>query len=356
MRRRVLVAMSGGVDSSVAAALLKKAGDEVIGLTMCFNLPATTSKKPHCCGREAIEDARRVAEKLDIRHYVLNFSKVLEEKVIKNFCQEYLKGHTPNPCIRCNQYLKFGILLKRALALGCDYLATGHYARITRSGKKYFLKKAADKYKDQSYFLYRLSQKQLKHILFPLQELSKDKTRQLAKKFGLPVADKSASQEICFIPDDDYGAFLIKRLGNQIKPGDIVDKEGNVLGRHRGSCFYTIGQREGLGIARGYPLYVSAIDGKRNRLVVGEKKDVFKKEFIAKDVHFILGTINKKIELKAKIRYNHKEAVCVIQRLKRNRLKVKFKKPQAAITPGQSVVFYKGEVVVGGGIIEKVID
>ena len=353
MQKRVLVAMSGGVDSSVAAALLKEAGFEVIGVTMCFNISGLNRRRLGCCGIQGIEDARRVAQRLGIRHYVLNFAKTLEEKIIKDFCDEYLNGRTPNPCVRCNQFLKFGTLLKKALSLGCGYLATGHYARIVNNKGKYFLKKAFDKNKDQSYFLYRLSQRQLKHILMPLGELSKSKVRELARKFSLPVAEKPGSQEICFVPEDNYHELLRLRYRKKIKPGDIVDKAGDVLGRHRGICFYTIGQRQGLGVAKGYPLYVTRIDAKKNRLVVGEKGDVLNKEFIIKSAHFILKPVNKSVVLKAKIRYNHKEALAQLECLERNGVRVTFKRPQFAITPGQSAVFYDKDTVIGGGIIEK---
>ncbi|MDD4954154.1 MAG: tRNA 2-thiouridine(34) synthase MnmA, partial [Candidatus Omnitrophica bacterium] len=260
MKERVVVAMSGGVDSSVAAALLQEKGYEVIGLTMCFNLPSGDAKRPSCCGLEGIEDARRVAHKLGIKHYVLSFGNDLEKHVIRDFIREYALGRTPNPCVRCNQFLKFGSLLKKALALDAKFIATGHYARIITKPPLYILKKGKDKLKDQSYFLYRLTQAQLKHTLFPLSGYTKPQVRDLARKFNLAVADKSGSQEICFIPKDDYRLFLKARLKTGIEPGDIVDTRGNLLGRHQGIAFYTIGQRQGLGIARGYPVYITGID------------------------------------------------------------------------------------------------
>jgi len=368
MKERVVVAMSGGVDSSVAATLLQKEGYEVIGITMCFALADSLRKKPTCCGIQAIEDSLRVCHKLGIRHYVLNMQKELEEYVIKDFCQEYLRGRTPNPCVRCNQYLKFGALLKKAFSLDAKFLATGHYARIEkaqysiRNTQYYLLKKAKDKLKDQSYFLYRLGQSQLKHILFPLGNYTKAQVRGLAKKFALPVADKLASQEICFLPDADYRGFLIHRLagasktkmGTDIKSGLIVDKQGNILGQHKGIAFYTIGQREGLGIAWGYPLYITHIDSKKNQITMGTKEDALKKEFLVKEPHFILKPIKKKVEVRARIRYNHKEALAEIMPAG-NKIKVKFKKPQFAIAPGQSAVFYDRDTLVGGGIIHKVI-
>jgi len=359
-KERVVVAMSGGVDSSVAAALLKKQGYEVIGITLCFNLPDSTTKKPTCCGIQGIEDARRVAHKLGIKHYVLNFSRVLEEKVIKEFCREYLKGRTPNPCVRCNQYIKFDALLKKAISLGAGFLATGHYARIEKSQKskvkshKYFLKKAKDKKKDQSYFLYRLSQWQLKHTLFPLGNYTKYQVRKMAREFALPVADKLASQEICFLPDADYRRFLRTQTKTDIKPGPVVDKEDNILGQHKGIAFYTIGQREGLGIARGYPLYVIKINPKNNCITVGKKEDVHADEFLLRDTHFILTPIKKKVALRVRIRYNHPEAPARVIFLK-HKIKIKFNKPQFAVTPGQSAVFYDKDAVLGGGIIDKVL-
>jgi tRNA-specific 2-thiouridylase len=352
---RVVIAMSGGVDSSVAAALLKEKGYEVIGITMCFNLPDSSGRRPLCCGSQGIEDARRVAHKLNIRHYVLNMQKDLAEHVIKDFCQEYIKGRTPNPCVRCNQYLKFDILLKKSLALGAKFLATGHYAKVIKAGRYYRLKKASDLFKDQSYFLYRLNQKQLKHILFPLAGYTKRRVRKLAKRFNLPVADKLASQEICFLADADYRAFLKSRLPAAITPGLITDKQGNILGRHRGIAFYTIGQRQGLGIAKGYPLYITGIDPKNNQITVGNKEDAKKREFLVKETHFISRPIKKKVAVKVRIRYNHKEVPAELSPVK-NRMMVKFRKAEFAVTPGQSAVFYDRDVVLGGGIIDRVLD
>ncbi|MCX5695492.1 MAG: tRNA 2-thiouridine(34) synthase MnmA [Candidatus Omnitrophica bacterium] len=370
MKKRVVVGMSGGVDSAVAAALLKKQGYEVIGVTMCFNLKDSARKKAGCCSLQGIEDARRVAHKLGIKHYVLNMGKVLEERVIKNFCQEYLLGRTPNPCVLCNQYLKFGELLNKAHVLGADFLATGHYARVVKTASGFLLKKAKDPKKDQSYFLYRLNQAQLKHIIFPLGNYTKEEVRDLARKFKLPVAEKKASQEICFLPDDDYRAFLKARINKDMKPGPVVDTQGNIVGQHKGIAYYTIGQREGLGIAKGYPVYITRIDPKTNKIFIGSKEDASKREFIIKELHYALkAPIKKKVAFKVKIRYNHKEAEArIIPSGKKAtghkavvwppiaKAKIVFKKPQFAITPGQSAVFYRENRVLGGAIIDKVID
>ena len=354
MKKTVVVAMSGGVDSSVAAALLKKQGYQVIGLTMCFNLAEKDGAKPSCCGFVGIEDARGVCHKLGIRHYVINLNKDFYREVIQNFYQEYLSGRTPNPCVRCNQFIKFGILFKKAINLGAQFLATGHYAKIVKSRQGYLLKKAKDLKKDQSYFLYRLTKEQLKHIIFPLGNFTKPKIREMAADFGLSVAQKQDSQEICFLPDGKY-RDLIKTKGlNSVKPGNLVDKDGNILGVHQGISLYTIGQRHGLGVTGKYPLYVTKIDVKNNKITVGPHQDTLKRYFLIKDKHFIAKSFKKKIEIKVRIRYNHKEMPAVIHPIK-SRLKVIFKKPQFAITPGQSAVFYDKNIVLGGGIIEKVI-
>lgn len=355
MKKFVAVAMSGGVDSSVAAALLKKQGHEVVGLTMCFNLAEHDGKKPSCCGLTGIEDARRVCQKLGIRHYLINLDKYFSRDVIRDFYQEYLNGRTPNPCVRCNQFIKFGILLKKALNLGAAFLATGHYARIVKSKQGYLLKKAKDLKKDQSYFLYRLNQKQLKHIVFPLGNFTKPKVRDIAADFGLNVAEKQDSQEICFLPEGKLGDLIKAKGPGNLKPGKLVDKEGNILGVHKGIPFYTIGQRHGLGIAKGYPLYVTQINAKNNRITVGRRQDAYASEFMIKAGHFLNKPFKKKVEIKVRIRYNHQEDAAVVYPEK-NKLKVIFKKPQFAITPGQAAVFYDRDTVLGGGIIQKVID
>ena len=351
MKQRIFVAMSGGVDSSVAALLLKRKGNEVVGITMCFNLPNYKSKRPSCCGLQAIEDAKRVCHKLGMKHYVLNFSRVLEEKVIKNFCQEYQKGRTPNPCIRCNQYVKFGALLKKVGNLDGDFLATGHYAKTEKRENGFLLKKAKDKIKDQSYFLYRLNQRQLNNIIFPLGDYTKEEVRKIARKNKLPVAEKRGSQDICFLLGRNYGDFIKTKSTLKTNPGFIVDKSGNILGKHKGILLYTVGQREGLGIAKGYPLYITRIDAKKNQIVVGKKNDIFTRSFLVPNPHFISERLKNKVVAMVKIRYNHKETKAEIIPFKKG-LKVVFECPQPAITPGQSAVFYDKARVIGGGIIE----
>ncbi|MDD5561558.1 MAG: tRNA 2-thiouridine(34) synthase MnmA [Candidatus Omnitrophica bacterium] len=354
MDKQVCVAMSGGVDSSVAAAILQERGYKVFGLTMYFNRAKNAAGKPGWCGLSGVEDARRVARKLGIRHYAVNLHEDFSRKVIHNFCQEYLLGRTPNPCVRCNQLIKFGILLQKASRLGAQFLATGHYARIVKTREGYLLRKAKDIKKDQSYFLYRLNQYQLKKIIFPLGSYTKPQVRSMAFYFGLNVAEKKDSQEICFLPEGGYGD-LIKAQGlNRVKPGYLVDENGAFIAKHKGIPFYTIGQRQGLGIAKGYPLYVTKIDASRNQITVGRRQDAFKKEFLVKDLRFLREPFKKKVEINVRIRYNHKESLAVVYPGK-GKLRICFKHPQFAITCGQSSVFYQRDTVLGGGIIEKVL-
>jgi tRNA-specific 2-thiouridylase len=364
-KSKVLVAMSGGVDSSVAAALLKEQGYDVVGVTMQIwdkgkGMRDEEEGSRSCCSVSAVDDAKRVAGILGIPHYVLNYRKMFEEKVIKDFIREYAAGRTPNPCIRCNEFLKFDALIKKADELGADYVATGHYARVNSKFKiknskvRYELLKGKDKTKDQSYVLYTLNQKNLARILFPLGGLTKNEVRKIARSHKLPVADKKESQEICFVPDDDYGKFLKKSMGDKIRSGPIINTEGKVIGKHNGIVFYTVGQRRGLGIAAGHPLYVVKIDKKKNAIVVGNKEEALGRELVADRVNYILGEAPKsKLGVKAKIRYNTNEADVKVIPIGKNKVRVKFKKPQHAITPGQSVVFYKGDSVLGGGIISK---
>ena len=283
--------------------------------------------------------------------------------MIENFCLEYLHGRTPNPCIRCNRYLKFGALLRKARQLDADYLATGHYARVgfDRKNRRYLLKKGKDKQKDQSYFLYSIPKEVLPNILMPLGDFTKDKVREIAQNYQLPVAGKPGSQEICFI-EKDYRDFLRQQLGKSLgrqmhrnmRPGPIKDKEGRILGQHKGIAFYTVGQREGLGIALGYPAYVIKIDSRNNSLIVGRAEDIFSTSLIAKELNLLgSNSFTKSIVVKAKIRYNHQEVRSRLIPLNKNKVKVIFAKPERAVTPGQAVVFYKDGIVLGGGIIEK---
>ncbi|SMC59524.1 tRNA 2-thiouridine(34) synthase MnmA [Sporomusa malonica] len=356
---RVVVAMSGGVDSSLTAALLVHQGYDVIGATMQIWEKDQNEDNPDsrgCCSLSAVDDARQVANKLGIPYYVLNFRDMFQETVVDYFMAEYSAGRTPNPCIACNRYVKFEGLLSKALALGAQYVATGHYAQIMYNEElqRYILRKGIDPAKDQSYALYHLNQQTLRHFLMPLGSFEKTETRKMAKELGLSVADKPDSQEICFVPNDDYKAFLKERIPESLKQGLIVDTAGKVLGKHQGVQLYTVGQRKGLGLAVGKPLYVVALDAERNRVVVGSDKDVFASELIAGDLNFItIDQLDEPLAVEAKIRYSAPPAQATVIPLGNGQVNVKFEVPQRAITPGQSVVFYHGDTVVGGGIIIK---
>jgi len=348
--KRVAVAMSGGGDSSVCAALLKDLGFEVFGITMQI-LPRADSNA--CCGIGGITDARRVCSKLGIPHYVLNLRKQFEQKVISDFCAEYKKGRTPNPCIRCNQYTKFDTLLKKVRQLGAEYLATGHYARIEfdQKKKKFLLKKAIDPKKDQSYALYTLSQAQLQRILMPVGEFSKQEIRRIAKMKHLSVADKADSQEICFIPDNDYAKFVQKFMPGTAHPGPII-KKSKVIGRHRGIIHYTVGQRKGIGIADKESLYVISINRAKNSIVVGSNKEALSRELLVNKVRWVsIKKPARPIKAQVKVRYLHPQAKATIIPQRQGRLKIKFEQAQFAVTPGQAAVFYNGETLLGGGTI-----
>ncbi|XOB41418.1 MAG: tRNA 2-thiouridine(34) synthase MnmA [Candidatus Nealsonbacteria bacterium] len=345
---RVVVAMSGGVDSSVSAALLKESGFDVIGVFMKFWAGDDLNKEYNrCCSKEAEKRARRVADVLKIPFYVIDFKKEFKRRIVDSFLVAYKKGITPNPCVVCNKEIKFGLLLKKAKSLGADFIATGHYARIKKEDGLLALIKAKDKEKDQSYFLWKLNQNQLKHILFPVGGYMKSEVRKMAKDFKLSVSDVPESQEVCFIPRTT-NAFLKKYL--KIKLGRIVSVKGKVLGEHQGLWFYTIGQRKGIKLPKG-PFYVVAKDKKKNLLIVSKnKKDLYQKQAVLKEINWISKKAPKFLKIKAKIRYRQKLAKTRIVKIK-NKYVLIFNKPQKAITSGQSAVIYDKNKVLGGGII-----
>ena len=351
------VAMSGGVDSSLAAALLCEAGRDVSGVTMCFELPAASkSDRPSCCGLEAIEDARRVCRVLGIPHHVLNYGDVLERLVIQDFICEYAEGRTPNPCVRCNQFLKFGQLLSDIQGLGGETLATGHYARIVHNDalRRWELRKAVDPRKDQSYFLYGIRREDLPKVLFPLGMFTKDQVRAMARERGLPVADRPDSQDICFVPEGRYQDFLAARGRGSDRPGLIVDNTGKVVGHHGGVSWYTIGQREGLGIALGYPAYIFRIDPATNTVFVGPQEKLLCTGLVAKGLNLVSRNFSQEsFEAGLKIRYNHADIKGSVTLVDGDRVQVRFAEPQKAVTPGQSVVFYDEDVLLGGAVIES---
>ena len=359
---KVVVAMSGGVDSSVAACLLQERGYEVSGITMnLFSLPKELCRSEElrsCCGRKAIEDAHRVAVHLGIPHYVADLRREFEAAVIADFVREYSRGRTPNPCVRCNERLKFRLFLQRARRLGADFIATGHHARVVKDSVNalYLLKKGKDTAKDQSYFLYRLNQAQLSRVLMPVGDFTKSEVREMARRWGLPVAEKAESQETCFAPLGDYPEFLAGRAPGAFRPGPIKDLTGHVLGEHTGVGSYTIGQRRGLGISAPRPLYVVGIDAPRNAVIVGDEEDLYGHRLIASELSLISGAaLVEPAIVKAKIRYKHREARALVAPISARRVRVEFDRPQRAITPGQSVVFYRRNVVLGGGIIDRTL-
>lgn len=363
MSGRIVVAMSGGVDSSVAAALLVEQGWEVIGVTLQIWPPGLRPPGRHvgCCSLEAVDDARRVADRLRIPYYVLNFHELFEQEVIGPFTREYLQGRTPNPCVWCNERVKFGALLDRALELGAEAVATGHYARVEGPGAdgRWLLKKPADRRKDQTYSLWPLTQAQLQRVRFPLADLTKEQVRALAARMGLPVADKPESQEICFIPDDDYRRFLRERVPESVAPGPIVDLEGRVLGQHPGVAFFTVGQRRGLGLALGRPVYVVDLDPATRTVVVGSWEQATAVGLVAGSANWIaVERLSGPMRVHARIRRSAQEVPCRIEPDPDGdpqRVWVYFDSPQWAVTPGQSVVFYQDDVVVGGAVIERAL-
>ena len=355
-KKRVLVAMSGGVDSSVAAALLLEQGYEVEGATMQIwpDLKNDTEKiTKGCCSLSAVDDARAVANRLGIRYHVLNFKDCIKNNVISPFITEYLKGRTPNPCIMCNRVVKFEEFLRRAQVLGFDYIATGHYGIVENTGERYLLRKGVSDSKDQTYALYNLTQPQLKHLLLPIGTMDKPAVREYAKNMGIPVFDKPDSQEICFVDDNDYAGF-ITREGYTCPKGDFVDTKGNVIGQHRGIIHYTVGQRKHLGMTFGKPMFVCGIDAQRNQVILGDNADTFKNELFASDMNWIAfdDLDENGIDCMVKIRYNGPAQLGHIEKADGG-VKVTFKEPARAVTPGQAVVFYDGDVVLGGGTIDR---
>ncbi|MEE0867097.1 MAG: tRNA 2-thiouridine(34) synthase MnmA [Clostridia bacterium] len=356
MNKKAVIAMSGGVDSSVAAFIMKQKGFDCIGMTMKLfqNDDVGVSKEHSCCSLDDVEDARMVAYSMDMPHYVCNFADRFRSEVIEKFVKAYENGATPNPCIDCNRYLKFEKLFSRAKELGFEYVVTGHYARIEYNSNtnRYILKKAVDKTKDQSYVLYSLTQEQLAHILFPLGEMEKSEVRRIAAEQNFVNAKKSDSQDICFVQNGSYADFIEEYTHKQFPGGSFVDKDGNVLGTHGGIIRYTVGQRKGLGVSFGKPMFVTGVDPSNNTVTLGPHEELFSKTVKATDINLIsVDKIKEPLRVKAKVRYRQEEQSATVSMLDESTMFVEFDEPQRAITKGQAVVLYDGDVVVGGGTI-----
>lgn len=350
--------MSGGVDSSVAALLLKEQGYEVIGVTMQIwqeEDGCAVEENGGCCGLSAVEDARRVAQQLDIPYYVMNFRQEFRQHVMDYFVEEYLHGRTPNPCIACNRYVKWEALLHKSLAIGADYIATGHYARIERlANGRLAIRNSVTAAKDQTYALYSLTQEQLERTLMPVGDYTKEEIRRMATEVQLPVAHKKDSQEICFIPDHDYAGFIDRQMKGHVPgPGNFVSASGQILGQHKGITHYTIGQRKGLNLSLGHPVFVTQIRPDANEVVVGTNEEVHTDSLTCSGLNFMsISDLKEPRRVRAKIRYAHSGADCKIEKIGADRILCRFDEPVRAVTPGQAVVFYDGEYVLGGGTIE----
>ena len=357
----VVVAMSGGVDSSVAAALLHKEGYNVIGMTLkMWGCDDMTLSDAGCCSQQSLQNAKNVSEQLGFKHHTLDLTEAFNETVIKDFISGYISGNTPNPCVLCNKVIKWGALLKKAESLGADYLATGHYAKVkyNEKNKRYNVAVANDKLKDQSYALWSVSQHGLSKTLFPISNFTKEKIREIAADMKLKPANTPESQEICFVPNDKYGEFLETRISdklNKLIGGDIIYKNKKI-GTHKGYPYFTIGQRRGLNISLGKPVYVSKIDPKNNIIIVDDEEGLYQKEFTTRDINLMMfDKLTKPLDVNVKIRYKDEGAPATIEQINNDCIKVTFKEPKKAITPGQSAVFYLGDDVVGGGIIDEVV-